>query len=172
MPIRRPCIGCGQLISPPSSYCARCEHDRNVRRGSSSQRGYDRAWQAIRRTVLDRDRHRCQLRRPGCLGTATTVDHIQPLNAGGDRLNPANLQAACLPCNSGKRDRCQQPDITQQPTTPTEPSPGRGTAPNRTATRQPTSTRSRRQPIPSTSRTSAPSTTAGNTSSADPFTFA
>lgn len=53
-------------------------------------------WPAIRRAVLTRDDHTCQIRGPRCAHTATEVDHI------GDNLNhdPANLRAACQPCHA------------------------------------------------------------------------
>jgi 5-methylcytosine-specific restriction endonuclease McrA len=64
---------------------------------------YDRAWRQVRLAILARDGHRCRLAYPHCcVGTATEVDHIIELHAGGARLDPANLQAACKPCNSSK----------------------------------------------------------------------
>ena len=63
---------------------------------------YSGPWQRIRRWILERDGHRCQLRNPGCLGVATTVDHITPISAGGHWYNPNNLQAACTRCNYSK----------------------------------------------------------------------
>lgn len=53
-------------------------------------------WPSIRRAILDRDGHACQLRGPRCTGNATEVDHI------GSNLNhdPANLRAACQPCHA------------------------------------------------------------------------
>jgi 5-methylcytosine-specific restriction endonuclease McrA len=38
----------------------------------------------------------------GCLGRATTVDHLTPLSRGGTRLDPGNLVAACTHCNPKK----------------------------------------------------------------------
>jgi 5-methylcytosine-specific restriction endonuclease McrA len=63
---------------------------------------YDRAWQRVRLAILARDGYRCRLALPCCTGVATEVDHIVELAAGGARLDPANLQAACKPCNSTK----------------------------------------------------------------------
>jgi 5-methylcytosine-specific restriction protein A len=63
---------------------------------------YYRQWQRVRLVILARDGHRCRLALPGCKGVATEVDHIVELAAGGARLDPANLQAACKPCNSSK----------------------------------------------------------------------
>lgn len=57
------------------------------------------AWQAIRPVVLERDGHRCQIRGPKCVGHATHVDPIIPWSEGGAWFDPANLRAACGPCN-------------------------------------------------------------------------
>ena len=62
---------------------------------------YNGPWPKIRRLVLERDHHLCQIRGKNCTGTATTVDHIVPIKHGGDhRLS--NLQAACPNCNYSK----------------------------------------------------------------------
>ena len=63
------------------------------------------AWRAVRRRVLERDGKVCQIRLPGCRGVATAVDHIVELDDGGAELDPGNLQAACVPCNTAKRNR-------------------------------------------------------------------
>ena len=59
-------------------------------------------WKAIRLTILARDNHTCTY-----CGTypANTIDHIQPLNHGGDPHNPDNLTTACGSCNSSKGNR-------------------------------------------------------------------
>jgi 5-methylcytosine-specific restriction endonuclease McrA len=59
-----------------------------------------REWRRIRADVLARDGYRCQLNLPRCTGLATTVDHIIARHHGGPLLDPANLRAACRPCNS------------------------------------------------------------------------
>lgn len=58
----------------------------------------------MRTRVLFRDGYECQLRLDCCTGLATTVDHIVPKSKGG-RDTPANLQAACAPCNAAKGAR-------------------------------------------------------------------
>ena len=57
----------------------------------------------VRRRVLDRDQHRCQLRYSGCLGVATEVDRVRNvaavLHAGGTRQqadDPSNLRSCVL----------------------------------------------------------------------------
>src|SRR6188508_2272908 len=54
-----------------------------------------------RLAILRRDNHECQIRGPGCLGVADTVDHIHPKAWGGGE-NPENLRAACKVCNMRK----------------------------------------------------------------------
>ncbi|MCC2334236.1 HNH endonuclease [Cellulomonas wangsupingiae] len=53
-----------------------------------------------RRTVLQRDDHRCAY----CGGGADTVDHVQPRSRGG-RHEWTNVVAACVRCNHRKADR-------------------------------------------------------------------
>ncbi len=53
-----------------------------------------------RRTVLQRDSHRCVY----CAGPADTVDHIHPRSRGG-RHEWTNVAAACARCNHRKADR-------------------------------------------------------------------
>jgi len=62
-----------------------------------------RPWSRVRRAVLERDGWTCQLRRPGCLGVATTVDHIVPVSVDvSGALDPTNLRASCSPCNQSR----------------------------------------------------------------------
>ncbi len=68
---------------------------RRERMGVSSK-----AWAELRRMVLERDDYTCQY----CGGYGDTVDHVVPLAANGETTKD-NLVAACLPCNSSKRDR-------------------------------------------------------------------
>lgn len=102
MALQRLCAtpGCDELTAG-----RRCQsHVRAVERarGTSTERGYDAAWQRIRKVILARDDYRCRLRLSRCTRIATTVDHIVPLSAGGPRLDPENLQAACSQCNFSK----------------------------------------------------------------------
>jgi len=66
-------------------------------RPSTSRRGYDRRWQALRMMVLRREPlcRRCQ--KP-----AQDVDHILPMSKGGARLDQANLQPLCRSCHRAK----------------------------------------------------------------------
>jgi 5-methylcytosine-specific restriction protein A len=64
----------------------------------------DPRWRKVRRLVLERDGHQCQLRLDGCTGKATQVDHTIDLGDGGAPYDPANLASACKPCNIAKRN--------------------------------------------------------------------
>jgi 5-methylcytosine-specific restriction endonuclease McrA len=60
------------------------------------------AWQRVRRTVLRRDGHVCQVQGPRCLGHASTVHHLVPSSQAPDLFwAEENLVAACSRCNYG-----------------------------------------------------------------------
>lgn len=63
---------------------------------------YGGPWPRIRKMILKRDGHRCQINGPRCKGHATTVDHIVSWQNGGAWYDPANLRAACTTCNYGR----------------------------------------------------------------------
>lgn len=97
----RPCItpGC-PAITRSGPRCSAHTLKANRQRGSSTARGYGSQWQRLRLIVLNRDAWTCGY----CGRPATTVDHVTPKSRGGTD-DEANLIAACLSCNSGKRDR-------------------------------------------------------------------
>lgn len=64
-----------------------------------------REWLLVRDQVLLRDGFRCQIRLPGCLGRANAADHRVELEDGGPPFDLGNLQAACRPCNTAKRNQ-------------------------------------------------------------------
>lgn len=66
-------------------------------RPSTSSRGYDRRWQALRLMVLRRE-PLCRR----CSKPAQDVDHIRPMSQGGARLDPSNLQPMCRACHRAK----------------------------------------------------------------------
>ncbi|WP_425298093.1 HNH endonuclease [Nocardia brasiliensis] len=69
----------------------------------------------VRRMILTRDARLCQIRADGCLTDATQVDHIIPVSRGGTN-DPANLRAACTPCNSWWNFVCRaKPPTTRRP---------------------------------------------------------
>lgn len=63
-----------------------------------------RASSRMTELVLETYGYACHLRMPGCLGIATTKDHVVPHAHGGtDDLE--NFRPACKPCNSKRQDR-------------------------------------------------------------------
>lgn len=100
----RPCIDCHTPTN--KSRCPRCKQAFNTVpyrvRPSATQRGYDVAWQRLVKRVLARDNEVCWL--CGQAG-ATSGDHVVPLSRGGARLDPANVRAAHVECNSAKGAR-------------------------------------------------------------------
>lgn len=85
-------------------------------RTSRHARGYGTAWDKLRKTILERDKHLCQ----PCLGqgrftAASQVDHIKPKAKGGTD-DPDNLQAICGPCHDDKtaRDNGKRVTITTE----------------------------------------------------------
>lgn len=74
-----------------------------------------RAWQTVRAAVLARDGWRCQIcavdldpnARPRTR-YAAVVDHVVPVSAGGAWHDPANLRAACHPCNTTRANQSRR----------------------------------------------------------------
>ncbi len=58
-------------------------------------------WQRIRQRILTRDNYECQHRLKGCTVTATVIDHIIGVRAGGSD-DASNLVASCQNCNVGR----------------------------------------------------------------------
>lgn len=87
------------------------------KRGSAHERGYDQAWEECRRWYLNQPENVfCAC---GCGQPSECVDHITGFKGPSDprRLDPLNLQAMTLPCNSRKaaryeRDRQIRVDLT------------------------------------------------------------
>jgi len=69
---------------------------------SPSKRGYDTDWKRLRLWFLRRNPLCLHCKEQGELTPATEVDHIKPINDGGDRLDHMNLQALCKSCHSRK----------------------------------------------------------------------
>jgi 5-methylcytosine-specific restriction endonuclease McrA len=63
------------------------------------------AWRAVRKRVLARDGYQCRIGHGCCRGRANSVDHIVRPEDGGALFDEENLQAACVPCNTAKRNR-------------------------------------------------------------------
>ena len=95
--MNRPCLDCG--TPTPRSRCPKCMSQRNVERGSSTQRGYDSTWQRVRNAYIARH-PLCQWTDP-CPLPAVDVDHITPMRAGGTHKH-TNLQSLCRPHHARK----------------------------------------------------------------------
>jgi hypothetical protein len=72
--------------------------------GKTTRPEYRGAWPRIRKAILQRDNHLCQIRAPRCTTHATHVDHIIPVTQGGPWWDHDNLRAACQNCNLGRID--------------------------------------------------------------------
>lgn len=60
-------------------------------------------WKLVRKKVLLRDGYLCQeCKRNGIIKDGNTVDHIKPINQGGEPLNTQNLQTLCETCHARK----------------------------------------------------------------------
>lgn len=55
----------------------------------------------VRKQIMDRDKWRCQIKGPNCLGKATQADHRTPWAEGGTD-DVGNGQAVCKPCHEAK----------------------------------------------------------------------
>ena len=108
----KPCLDCGVVFrferGASRARCDECDRkrqrQRDQRRGSASQRGYGEGWRTARAEVLDRDGWLCRY----CGQPANSVDHVVPLAEGGARLDPTNLVACCLRCNSKRGGRARR----------------------------------------------------------------
>ena len=105
----KPCNypGCGVLVRDGSSRCDK--HKRaesralDLRRGSSSERGYSYKWQQARKGFLRAHRLCVMCESHGEVVAATVVDHITPHK--GDKAlfwQRSNWQPLCKPCHDSK----------------------------------------------------------------------
>ncbi len=109
--LKSPCNHPGCRTACPEPYCAKHKaahpawRSRGKERQTSTQRGYGRRWQLLRRYILDRDKGLCQpCRRGDLVVVATEVDHIVPKSKGGTD-DETNLQAICTGCHDAKTKR-------------------------------------------------------------------
>ena len=83
-----------------------------------TQGRYSHHWRSVTRPrILYRDRYRCAY----CGGYATTVDHVVPLIEGGAMHDPANLVAACKPCNDKRGGLTRAARTVRRERLPSEP---------------------------------------------------
>lgn len=108
MPVRAPTVcrrpGCPGLVR--NGVCDRCGPARRVRerefderRGSSSSRGYDYAWQKLRERFLITHFYCVHCAARGVMTAATDVHHVVARRDGGSD-DDSNLLALCHACHS------------------------------------------------------------------------
>jgi 5-methylcytosine-specific restriction protein A len=109
MPFRSlsPCRQSGCPTVTPDRYCkdhTQYSNHLDRHRGSAGSRGYDAAWQKIRKQALKRDLYLCQhCKNEGRATSAKDVDHIIPISIDpSKRLDLANLQSLCRSCHNKK----------------------------------------------------------------------
>lgn len=91
--------GCGALVSV-SGHCPKHtkqnQQQSDARRGSSSERGYNRVWQKARATFLARSPLCVECDKDGLVRAATIVDHIIPHKGDQDLFwDTSNWQSLC-----------------------------------------------------------------------------
>lgn len=105
----RPCKypGCRRYAITGSAYCkehaVQLDRERDSRRLSSHERGYDRRWAKASKAFLKSHPLCAECARQGRTTPATEVDHIVP-HKGNKSLfwNSDNWQALCHECHSRK----------------------------------------------------------------------
>ncbi len=98
--------GCNRLTSG-NKYCEEHQLKRVDTRESAGARGYDYRWKRFRDNYLSLPQNQlCALRiSKRCQYYANCIDHIIPLELGGDKYDPDNLQPSCIACNTAKGRR-------------------------------------------------------------------
>lgn len=61
-----------------------------------------KTWRRLRAAVLGASPLCVACESEGLVVPATVVDHIRPINEGGAKLDPANLQTLCETCHNSK----------------------------------------------------------------------
>jgi 5-methylcytosine-specific restriction protein A len=79
--------------------CKECQRERQRRRGTTTQRGYDRAWRKLSEQARTLHPY-CSV--PGCTSADLTVDHIDSRTRGKPGLTLADVQVLCRFHNSQK----------------------------------------------------------------------
>lgn len=64
-------------------------------------------WRKLRESVIHRDKNICQMCEQPIerSGKPAQVDHIKPINKGGQTIDPANLQTLCYKCHAAKTSK-------------------------------------------------------------------
>lgn len=104
-----PCLDCGGVVSNiRGGRCPECaagwEAARDKRRGSSTDRGYGRAWEKAVAAAIAAQPWCSECGTPGSSDNPLTGDHIKPISKGGTD-DPDNLDVLCRRHNSSKGNR-------------------------------------------------------------------
>lgn len=98
----KPCLDC-QIEYAIKSRCPMCQSQYEIRRGTTSQRGYGSKWQRLVATHIKNN--------PMCVLCGSnedlTGDHIIPLSRGGSSTRE-NIRTLCRRCNSAKGNRIER----------------------------------------------------------------
>jgi 5-methylcytosine-specific restriction endonuclease McrA len=94
-----PCLDCGVLTLEKRCPTHTRARDKALHQSPSRSVYKSARWQTLRRRIL-RDHPVCQ--HPGCTQPATEIDHIIPIEDGGAKYHPMNLQALCKSHHSSK----------------------------------------------------------------------
>ena len=62
-------------------------------------------WRRVRKLYLEQHPLCVECQREGRITPARVVDHIKPINEGGARFDPTNLQGLCDKCHNKKSGR-------------------------------------------------------------------
>lgn len=112
MPIaaKKPCLhpACGRLVT--GGYCEQHQIDinreRESRRGSATERGYNHKWRKARETFLRRSPLCVFCSAKGLVVVATVVDHIVPHKGDSELFwDSSNWQSLCKPCHDSDKQR-------------------------------------------------------------------
>lgn len=75
------------------------------RENSNSEFYNSRAWRKARKLYLQKNPLCVECEKDGMIVPATVVDHIVPINQGGDKLNESNFQSLCQHHHNSKSAR-------------------------------------------------------------------
>ncbi len=122
---------CGKVFEAERSTRVYCSDECRYRHKQRAQ-GRIRVPDAMRWSILKRDGFACRYcgQRPPLVWLR--VDHVQPIEHGGKRLDASNLVTACHWCNNGKKDELFDESLLPPPNkTPHPDPPKRPTGPRR-----------------------------------------
>lgn len=97
--------GCPNLVPRGRARCPDHERQREQRRGTAHERGYDAQWRKYRERYLAEHPLCVPHQANGEVVPATVVDHIIP-HKGDPKLlwDPNNHRASCAPCHNERVD--------------------------------------------------------------------